>query len=205
MIKFKVNFQNSIQLGDNIYIDPYQLKEEGKAKYIFITHPHYDHLSWEDIKKILLPTTKIIIPKSSFSEMPKEIDKNQMIMMDANETIKLDDLEIQAVPAYNISKKFHPKENHWLGYIITIDKESYYIVGDSDKTEELSHIKCDYLFIPVGGTYTMDYKEAALLTNQIKPKLVIPTHYGPIIPGSFQNAEKFVSLLDETINYKIFF
>ena len=35
MIKFKVNFQNSIQLGDNIYIDPYQLKEEGKANYIF--------------------------------------------------------------------------------------------------------------------------------------------------------------------------
>lgn len=37
------------------------------------------------------------------------------------------------------------------------------------------------LFVPIGGTYTMDYKEAADYTNSIKPKYVIPIHYGTIV------------------------
>ena len=39
----------------------------------------------------------------------------------------------------------------------------------------------DVLFIPVGGTYTIDSETAAKIVNQIEPRLVIPMHYQ--LPG----------------------
>ena len=48
----------------------------------------------------------------------------------------------------------------------------------------------------------MDYKEAAQFVNQIKPKIAVPIHYGSIV-GTMQDAEQFISLLDENIEGKI--
>jgi len=39
----------------------------------------------------------------------------------------------------------------------------------------------DVLFIPVGGKYTLDAKEAAEVVRQIEPRIVIPMHYK--VPG----------------------
>ena len=50
----------------------------------------------------------------------------------------------------------------------------------------------------------MDYREAAELTNIIKPKIVIPIHYG-IIVGTKEDAERFKELVDENITCKIMY
>ncbi len=39
----------------------------------------------------------------------------------------------------------------------------------------------DVLMIPVGGTYTIDAKEATKVISQIEPRIVVPMHYK--IPG----------------------
>ena len=52
--------------------------------------------------------------------------------------------------------------------------------------------------IPIGGKFTMDYKEAADYVNTIKPKKVIPIHYGTIV-GSNLDANKFKELVDSDI------
>ena len=70
--------------------------------------------------------------------------------------------------------------------------------GDTDITEENKKVKCDVAFVPVGGTYTMDFKEAAQLINIIKPKFAIPVHYGSVV-GSKQDATDFIKLLYPTI------
>ena len=44
----------------------------------------------------------------------------------------------------------------------------------------------------------MDYKEAADYTNSIKPKYVIPIHYGTIV-GDLEDGNKFASLVDSNI------
>ena len=51
-------------------------------------------------------------------------------------------------------------------------------------------------FLPVGGTYTMNYEEAANLANAIKAKIVIPTHYGVIV-GEDEDAIKFKELVKD--------
>ena len=85
-----------------------------------------------------------------------------------------------------------------LVYIIEIKGVRYYIAGDTDITEENKKVKCDVAFVPVGGTYTMDFKEAASLINEIKPKIAIPIHYGSIV-GTEQDAIDFIRLLHPEI------
>ena len=62
-VDIKINAQSSIRLSNKeivIYIDPYLIeKNVNDADYIFITHDHYDHLSIDDINKVIKEDTII--------------------------------------------------------------------------------------------------------------------------------------------------
>ena len=109
---------------------------------------------------------------------------------------------LKTIPAYNTNKNFHPKDNKWVGYIINLDNTTYYIAGDTDKTPENKQVKCDVAFVPIGGTYTMNTFEAAELVNEIKPKVVVPIHYGLIV-GTKEDAINFKNLIDKDIECNI--
>lgn len=201
-----INCHSSIKINGEkvIYIDPYKIKEVNKdADLIFITHEHYDHYSIEDINKIKKSNTRFIVPKSMKNRLIIDgISENDIISVDVKNKYNVDDIEFETIPAYNINKSFHPKNSNWVGYIININNIKYYIAGDTDITDEAINVKCDIAFIPIGGTYTMGYKEAATLTNKIKPKYAIPIHYGLIV-GKYEDAIKYSNLLDKEIECKI--
>lgn len=198
----EVLYHSSIKINKEktIYIDPFKIdKNYNDADIIFITHDHYDHYSEEDIDKVINENTTIIIPEELLTKLlRKGINKNAIITVKPNEKYMVQEIKFGTVPAYNTNKTFHPKENDWIGYIITLDGIRYYIAGDTDITEENRKVKCDVAFVPVGGTYTMDFKEAAQLINIIKPKFAIPVHYGSVV-GSKQDATDFIKLLYPTI------
>jgi len=194
MKEIVINTQSSIKIG-NIYFDPFKIeKESHDASFIFITHSHFDHFDLDSINKVKNDNTVIIIPDDK--EIKEKLSNYQVAY--PNTKYEFNNLIIETVPSYNINKSFHPKDNNWLGYIITIDNLRYYIMGDSDITPESMSVRCDYLFIPIGGYYTMDYKEASELTNIIKPKIVFPTHFGSII-GDKEDFNKFKNLVDNNI------
>ncbi len=178
----KVNCQSSICIlgSKTIYFDPIKLNDKKEADYIFITHPHWDHFSKEDILKVKKDSTKLIGPK----EIEKEVlelgfSHENIILLDPNCHITLENIEIDTTPSYNINKDFHKKDSNWLGYIVKLDHITYYIPGDTDVIPEMANIHhIDVLFIPIGGIYTMNAIESSEITNQIKPKKVIPIHYG---------------------------
>ena len=128
----------------------------------------------------------------------KGINKNAVITVESNKEYMVQGIKFETIPAYNTNKTFHPKENDWIGYIITLDGIRYYIAGDTDITEENRKVKCDVAFVPVGGTYTMNYSEAAELVNIIKPKIAVPIHYGSVV-GTKQDATNFIKLLHPSI------
>ena len=121
-----------------------------------------------------------------------------MLFRSPNEEYMVQGIKFETISAYNTNKTFHPKENDWVGYIIDIKGVKYYISGDTDITEESKKVKCNVAFVPVGGTYTMDAKEAAQLINIIKPEIAIPIHYGSIV-GTNEDAEEFVKNLNPLI------
>ena len=197
---FEVLIHSSIRINKEsvIYIDPYNITENyNDADIVFITHSHYDHFSIDDIYKVKKENTIFIVPVDVFSKL-KDIDKEQIISVKPNMMGNIENIKFETISAYNTNKTFHPKGNNWLGYILTIEGIRYYIAGDTDITEENKKVKCDVAFIPVGGTYTMDYKEAADFVTIIKPKIAIPTHYGSIV-GKKEDGENFIKLLDDDI------
>ena len=162
-----------------------------------MTHSHWDHFSLEDIKRIIKKDTTIVCPKTIEEDVKKYFD-NELCLVEPNNAYSAQNIKFETFHSYNLDKPYHPKDNNWVGYTIIIDGQKITIVGDSDNTPELNQIKTDILLVPIGGEYTMNADEAAELTNNIKPKKVIPTHYGEIV-GNKNLGEEFKNLINKDI------
>lgn len=190
--------------GEVIYFDPFKIeKNYNDADVIFITHDHYDHYSEEDIDKVIKEETIIVAPEDLLTKLLKKgFERDNMVLVTPNQKYTVKGIEFQTIPAYNVNKQFHPKANEWVGYVLKIEGVTYYIAGDTDITEENKKVKCDVAFVPVGGTFTMDYKEAAELINEIKPKIAVPTHYGSIV-GEKSDGISFSKLVSPEIEVEV--
>ena len=195
MIEVLCHSSIRIEEGKIIHIDPFKVdKDYNDADYVFCTHTHYDHFSPEDIEKVRKEDTKLIITKDIEDKAKEFFKEENIFVIEPENEYQVGNLKFLTTYAYNVNKAFHPKENKWVGYIIEINHKKYYIAGDTDNIKEIQDIKCDIAFIPIGGTYTMDYEEAAQLAKQIDAKQIIPTHYGSIV-GDKTDAIKFKGLV----------
>ncbi len=187
-----------------IYIDPFNIKENSeKADIILITHSHYDHCSVADMKNIIKEGTKIVLTADSQSKITRSEIPIDIKIVAPNQELNLGEIKISTIPAYNVDKSFHPKEEEWVGYIIKMNDILVYHAGDTDLIPEMQKLtgynQPDKKFIallPIGGRFTMDAEEAAEAAKLIKPMLAIPMHYGGIV-GSREDAGEFVKLCKE--------
>ena len=205
-----INVQSSIRIEAKrqvIYFDPIQIEDEAHdADLIFLTHNHSDHFDPECVNKLFKGNneTYIVCPLEMRDEIQQKtvVEHNDIVPLRPGDALKLNGFPVEAVRAYNIGKEFHPKENNWLGYVVTVNGERIYITGDTDVTEDAKAVKCDIAIVPVGGKYTMTAEEAAALVNEIKPKVAIPCHYGFAV-GSVVDAQSFVSQVNDGIATEI--
>jgi len=175
-----------------IYFDPWNLKgRPPQADIILISHEHYDHCSPKDVEQISGPKTVIV----ANPEAAKKLRGNVRVLRPGERTT-VGDVEIEAVPAYNVGRPFHPKRGEHLGFIVTVGGERVYFAGDTDRIPEMADIHCDVALLPVGGTYTMDAEAAAQAAADIRPKVAVPMHYGAGVVGTRADAERFRSLYD---------
>jgi len=173
-----------------VYIDPWKLPKETearKADIILITHEHFDHFSKRDVQKIRTPETVVVCTP----DVGKKLKGKHIRRVKPGGRVQIGKVLVEAVPAYNIEKRFHPRGKNWVGYVLTLDGVRIYHAGDTDFIPEMKNLKnIDIALMPVGGTYTMDAKEAAEAVKTFRPKLAIPMHYGDII-GSEKDAQYF--------------
>lgn len=172
-----------------IYLDPWNIGVDlPAADLVLITHSHYDHCSAGDVEKIRSADTVIYAPADCEPGLGPAF-----IAVKPGWKGAVGGVSLEAVPAYNLEKKFHPRSNNWVGYIIEMGGERIYVAGDTDAVPEMDAVKADVVVVPVGGTYTMNAEEAAAAVDRIGPSLAIPVHFGEVV-GTRRDAEKFKEL-----------
>ena len=145
----------------SILVDPFS-KETGlrppkiKDDLVLVTHHHFDHDNVGEAN-----------PEALIIDGPGEYEK-------------------QGIQVRGLSS-FHDKTNgkeKGLNTIYLIKAEDMTVCHlgdlgqdklDDKQVEEIGDV--DILMVPVGGTYTLDAKEAVGVVGQIEPKMVIPMHY----------------------------
>ncbi len=188
--------------------DPFQIgPTDKKADYIFVSHGHFDHFDAYSIRKLSTDKTIIVAPPSAKKEMAYFEDK--IHWYEGTDKVKLPKFIYWAIPAYNTNKfrapgeVFHPKELGGLGFIIEVGSTRIYHAGDTDVTPEMEQLKkIDIALLPISGTYVMTVEEAVQAAELIKPKLVIPMHFGKVL-GSIMDANRFQSLLKDKIPVRV--
>ena len=144
----------------NIVIDPHDGISIGipppktKADLILITHEHYDH------------------------NKARAVEKEGSIIV--KESKKIDGIEIESIPAYH--DKFGGTRRGEINiFKINFEGIKFCHLGDLGHIPEEEIIRrigeIDILFIPVGGVFTIDAKEAVELCKKIDAKIIIPMHY----------------------------
>jgi len=179
--------------GLTVYIDPWEVTTEDVADVIFITHAHYDHFSKDDIDKVRRDGTKILAPRDVAQELSGDVT-----VVRPGDALEVGGVKVQTVPAYNTAEErleMHPKANEWVGYVLSLGSNTYYHAGDTDHLPELSRVRADVAFLPIGGTYTMDSTEAAGLAKAISPRVAVPMHFG-FVAGTPADAERFAKEAD---------
>jgi len=187
--------------GKKIAIDPYNISDRcPKVDLILITHSHHDHCSIKDIEKISKVGTIVAVPPDAQSKITK-IKDVEMQVVEVGDEFKFGEVKVSAVCAYNLNKKFHPKKEGWVGYLLTLGKAILYHAGDTDKIPEMTKLtgysKHDNIFVvllPVSGTYVMTADEAFEVVEILNPDIAIPMHYGSGVVGTIKDAESFVEL-----------
>jgi len=171
-----------------IYIDPYELEDGEPADLILVTHDHYDHCSPQDIAKIQTEETEIVTIAACARKL-----RGRVHTVRPGDRLTVQGIEIEAVPAYNINKRFHPKGAGHVGFVVTVGGQRIYHAGDTDFIPEMREIEADIALLPVSGVYVMTAEEAAKAAEAIRPKVAVPMHHGSIV-GSAQDARRFEEL-----------
>jgi len=173
--------------GFAIYIDPvrssgsYEFRP--KADIILVTHEHGDHLDVSLINDLKKEGTLMFCNENSLSKV------SWAMAMKAGDRQEINDIIIEAVPAYNIvnemapGKPFHPK-GVGLGYILTIGGKRIYVAGDTENTPEMKALRnIDVAFLPMNLPYTMTPEMVADAALSFKPKILYPYHFGETNTG----------------------
>ena len=161
------------------YVDPFKLGTKAEAAdLVCVTHEHFDHLSVDDLKKVVTPATTIITI-AACEKAAKDLKPKAVRVVLAGDRLTVDGVTLEVLPAYNTNKfrspgnPFHPKADGKVGFILGIGGVRIYHAGDTDEIPEMSSAKgVDVALLPVSGTYVMTAQEAVKACTAIQPRRI---------------------------------
>ncbi len=162
---------------------------------ILITHDHYDHCSPADIDKLRGPQTQIITNAAAANVL------GDVTVLRPWQSINVGRACIKAVPAYNAH---HPQAFDGLGFVISLNHYDIYYAGDTDVIPEMDRIRADVAILPIGGRQTMNPEAALEAVQRLRPRWVIPSHWGsPSEGGTALDARQFEHLASPFTDVRI--
>ena len=123
---------------------------------ILVSHDHYDHNKVKSVEK----------------------EGSKIVMDGRKKTIS--NIDIKGFDSYHDEARGEKRGNNII-YKFTSEGINFVHLGDlgheldEATLQEIGDV--DILFIPIGGTYTIDADQAWELADAIKPRIIVPMHY----------------------------
>ncbi len=181
-----------IEGSKRLIVDPFlrdnpvsnlKLDDLPKIDYILVTHGHGDHLG--DTLDIAKKHGSIVISNFEIGLYLQKKGLDRVHTMHIGGSYDFGDLWVKMTPALHGSSIVENGEvlygGNPGGFLIQMDSKVIYHAGDTGLTKDmelLGDAGIDVAFLPIGGNYTMDVKDAVRATGMISPKVVVPIHYG---------------------------
>jgi L-ascorbate metabolism protein UlaG (beta-lactamase superfamily) len=174
--------------GKVIHVDPVSMYADyatlPKADLILVTHEHPDHLDSKAIQAASTTNTTLVTNQASANNLP-----NATVMKNGDART-VSGIKVEAVPAYNFDKPFHPKGNG-NGYVLTFGDKRIFVAGDTENVPEIKALKnIDVAFLPMNQPYTMTPDQVADVARAMQPKVLYPYHFGNTDTGALVNLLK---------------
>jgi len=198
------------QTGAVVYLDPgpeeYDVLDDLEPRdgdLILISHDH--HYDPDSIRRVASDDALVVVHESiDASEIDRVDEQPEALLFEvervaADEWFVLGPLDLFTTPAYNDPDGPHTDENgtpyhpegQGCGFGVTVDGVTAFWPGDTDALSVHEDVPVDLLLPPIGGTFTMDRREAAALADRLEPDLVLPVHYDTFAAIEI-NADAFV-------------
>lgn len=156
---------------------------------VICTHDHLDHLDPDTVS--FVNREQLFITTNGGKKKLESLDKNNVVAIAQEESIRVGDFEITAVFADHTVEAF--------GLIIKADSKTLYFSGDTLYNERLFDIakySPDVTFICINGRLgNMTVDEALVIAKKIGAQLNVPNHYDMFASNS-EDPHLFIDLID---------
>ncbi|MBE5041253.1 MBL fold metallo-hydrolase [Ructibacterium gallinarum] len=159
------------------------LPEKLYVDAVICTHNHVDHVDPDAIPK-MQKENMIFYAPTDCKQTLMNLGVTQYLPFDEGTRVVLGNFILEAVFADHTVPA--------IGVVVTHAGKRYYFTGDTYYHPKLADIKCDVLFVSINGKLgNMDVEDAIRLTNEIKPQLAVPNHYG-MFASNTEDPEKYM-------------
>jgi len=162
----------------------------GQPNLILITHAHGDHFNALVLAAVAGPNTVLGVPQVVYDGLPDAL-KTKATIMANGDTSTLAGIDVQAVPAYNVTPerlRNHP-DGVGNGYVVNLGGKRFYFAGDTEETPELKLLSnIDVAFLPMNLPFTQTPEAAAQWVKNFKPRIVYPYHFSNADLSAFVSA-----------------
>ena len=157
-----------------------------EADIILISHGHFDHMG--SAAELAKRTGAAVVSNFEIASYLASLGVENTIGMNKGGTVTFADIKVTMVHADH-SSGISAEDGQTLyggeaaGFVVTLENGlTLYHGGDTNVFSDMAIIHDlyapDVALLPIGGHFTMSPKEAAYAVKLLKPKMVVPMHYG---------------------------
>jgi L-ascorbate metabolism protein UlaG (beta-lactamase superfamily) len=189
--------------GQTIIIDPWIMnnpacppseKKVKKVDTLLVTHGHGDHIG--DAVEVIKEHGPLVVAIPEMCGWLEKKGARKTSMMNKGGTQKVGDIKVTMVHADHSCGIQDGDQMIYGGEAVGV---KIYHAGDTNVFGDMAIIRELYapeiVMLPIGDHFTMGPREAAYACNLLKPKTVIPMHFGtfPVLTGSPAELKKLVT------------